>query len=493
MTDSVRSAFCRAILQVAGWLVPTELRLEWLEEWHSELWYVCKCFHPGRTFWESPTGFCFGAFPDALWMRNHVERTSIQFRLPIGSPLGCVALLAALSIVTILTGSFYPQTREGMMPPEYRGPQDLAILSTSSSSDDTQLLTSGQQYESWRRHSSSTLADAVFYEPTVSSLIIGSRQSNLMVGWASEDLFQLLRFATDSPAMLLARRIGAVPIFLSQDARQRYFQRDSNVTGRTVQIAGRKAVILGTTPDYAADLPGDIDVWALDDAHGMALRASRHFAYGYLIVRREPKSTGEQTEPLLSASTGEGTADTIYIARLSSIARRHRIQPLLTFLHAVVLACVVLPFILSIFLCPSADLKNSGRTVRLRQGMFLALKIILLLPSVFYGPLILSRLGAFGSRESVYALQSCLTFTCAIFAAHWCLWDQLRRCPRCQRILTHPAHVGEPSRSFLSWSGMELMCLGGHGLLHVPDFPTSWFSHNRWHVLDSSWRALFQA
>jgi hypothetical protein len=167
-------------------------------------------------------------------------------------------------------------------------------------------------------------------------------------------------------------------------------------------------------------------------------------------------------------------------------------HPLLTFLHAVVLACVVIPFILSIFPCPSADLENSERTVRLRQGLFLALKMTLLFPPLFCGPLILSRLAAFGSRESVYALQSCLTFTCAIVGAHWCLWDQLRRCPRCLRILTRPAHVGEPSRSFLSWSGIELMCLGGHGLLHVPDFPTSWFSQNRWLVLDSSSRALFQ-
>jgi hypothetical protein len=493
MTDSSSSVLCRAILRVAGWLVPTELRMEWLEEWQSELWYVCESFHPGRTFRESPTGFCIGAVPDAIWMWNHAECAAPRFRLPIRSPLGCIALLLVLASVTILAAFVDPQIRKEMTATGDRGPQDLAVLSTCNSSNDSQLATSGEQYEGWRNHSSSTLAGASFYEPTDSSLIIGSGQSNLMVGWASEDLFQLLRFETDSQAMDLARRIGAVPIFLSQRARQRYFQRESIVSGRTLKIAGRKAVILGTVPDYAADLPGDIDVWALDDAHGMALRASRHFAYGYLIVRLEPKSTSEQTEPLLTASTGEGTADTIYIARLSSIARRHRMQPLLTFLHAVVLACVVLPFILSIFLCPSADVRNLSRTVRLRQGMFLALKMILLLPPLFCGPLILSRFGAFGSRESVCALQGCLTFTCAIFGAHWCLWDQLRRCPRCFRILAHPAHVGEPSRSFLSWSGMELMCLGGHGLLHVPDFPTSWFSHNRWHVLDSSWRALFQA
>src|ERR1700722_10871659 len=236
-------------------------------------------------------------------MWNHAECAAPRFRLPIRSPLGCIALLLVLASFTILAAFVDPQIRKEITATGDRGPQDLAVLSTSNSSNDSQLATSGERYEGWRNHSSSTLAGASFYEPTDSSLIIGSGQSNLMVGWASEDLFQLLRFETDSQAMDLALRIGAVPIFLSRRARRRYFERESIVSGRTLKIAGRKAVILGTAPDYAADLPGDIDVWALDDAHGMALRASRHFAYGYLIVRLEPKSMSEQTEPLLSAST----------------------------------------------------------------------------------------------------------------------------------------------------------------------------------------------
>jgi hypothetical protein len=418
---SMNSAVDRAILRIAGYFVPVELRKDWLEEWQSELWYVRKWFNPGCKFRETPTGFCIGAFPDALWMRSHAERTPIQFRFLARSPRGCIALLLVLAIVTILTGFAYPQIREEMVPSGYRGPQELAILSTSTSSDDTQLAISGEQYERWRDNSSSRLADAGFYEPAASSLIIGSGQSNLIVGWASEDLFPLLRFAADSSAMNFARRMRAVPIFLSQRARRRYFPLDSIVSGRTLEISGRKAVIVGTEPDYAADLPGDIDVWAIDDAHGMASRASRPFAYGYLIARLDLKSTGNQSEVFFTASTSEGTADTIYAAQWSFIARRHRIQPLLTFLHAVVLACVVFPFILSIFPCPSAALKNSDRTVRLRLGLFLALKMALLFPTLFCGPLILSRLAASGSSESIYALQSCLTFTSAIVGAHWCL------------------------------------------------------------------------
>jgi hypothetical protein len=68
---------------------------------------------------------------------------------------------------------------------------------------------------------------------------------------------------------------------------------------------------------------------------------------------------------------------------------------------------------------------------------------------------------------------------------------QRQRCPVCLGMLTHPARVGEPSRNFLAWNGTELLCAGGHGLLHIPEISTSWFSTQRWLYLDPSWESLF--
>ncbi len=48
--------------------------------------------------------------------------------------------------------------------------------------------------------------------------------------------------------------------------------------------------------------------------------------------------------------------------------------------------------------------------------------------------------------------------------------------PSASESSPHPARVGQPSRSFLAWNGTELICVDGHGLLHVPEMPTSWFS-----------------
>jgi hypothetical protein len=88
-------------------------------------------------------------------------------------------------------------------------------------------------------------------------------------------------------------------------------------------------------------------------------------------------------------------------------------------------------------------------------------------------------------------IQLVSSFSICLFGLRWALRDQRQRCPVCLGKLTHPARVGQPSRNFLSWNGTELICVGGHGLLHVPEIPTSWFSTQRWMYLDPSWEILF--
>lgn len=73
----------------------------------------------------------------------------------------------------------------------------------------------------------------------------------------------------------------------------------------------------------------------------------------------------------------------------------------------------------------------------------------------------------------------------------WILRDQRRRCPVCVRFLSHQASVGKSSRIFLDWSVTEWMCSRGHGLLHVPGTPTSWFGTQLWLAIDRSWSGLF--
>ena len=94
------------------------------------------------------------------------------------------------------------------------------------------------------------------------------------------------------------------------------------------------------------------------------------------------------------------------------------------------------------------------------------------------------------SPYSVY-LHLATAFSICLLGLSWACRDQRQRCPVCLRRVTHAAQVGVASQTFLGWSGTELICAGGHTLLHIPALPTSWFSTQRWLYLDGSWEFLF--
>jgi hypothetical protein len=162
------------------------------------------------------------------------------------------------------------------------------------------------------------------------------------------------------------------------------------------------------------------------------------------------------------------------------------------FLFAIILACLALPATTSL---PLGEYRVSSRklslSTRLRRWGFLFCKIALLLPIVYFISLDLAHLHATTDPITSEYIQLISSFSICLFSLRWVIRDQRQRCPVCLGKLTHPARVGEPSRSFLAWNGTELICIGGHGLLHVPEMPTSWFSEQRWLYLDSSWEVLF--
>jgi hypothetical protein len=135
----------------------------------------------------------------------------------------------------------------------------------------------------------------------------------------------------------------------------------------------------------------------------------------------------------------------------------------------------------------TSDLRGGGpQRVGPRSGLFLAAKILLVLPIVVFGSLDLASLG---SSVLPFALDT--AFFGGLFAARWILADQRRRCPVCLRLLANPVRMGEPSRILLEWHGTELMCLRGHGMLYVPEWPAIWSSRRRWLALGPSWGGLF--
>jgi hypothetical protein len=174
-----------------------------------------------------------------------------------------------------------------------------------------------------------------------------------------------------------------------------------------------------------------------------------------------------------------------------SLAERVR-APLSTFWFALFLACLALPATTSLPLGEyPANSSQAPWSTRVRRWAFLAVKFALILPIAYFGAMALAYSNRSMSPVTSELIELSFAFWGLLFAFRWALRDQRQRCPVCLRTLTNPARVGQFSRNFLAWNGTELVCMSGHGLLHVPDIPTSWFGNQRWLYLDSSWRGLF--
>jgi hypothetical protein len=119
---------------------------------------------------------------------------------------------------------------------------------------------------------------------------------------------------------------------------------------------------------------------------------------------------------------------------------------------------------------------------RLRGWIFLALKILLVLPIVQCTILIVMVLAPFLSLGLFLA-------NAVLF--RWVFLDQRRRCPVCLRLLAQPVRIGNSSQTFLEWYGAESVCARGHGLLQDPEILASYSSNPRWLALDRSWSGLF--
>ncbi|HUE03673.1 MAG TPA: hypothetical protein VMR62_29215 [Bryobacteraceae bacterium] len=122
---------------------------------------------------------------------------------------------------------------------------------------------------------------------------------------------------------------------------------------------------------------------------------------------------------------------------------------------------------------------------RMRRWFFLAAKIALILAGMFAGLLLAASLGE-KTRAAAVLVDGLLLGS--VLAFRWALRDQRRRCPVCLRLLTNPVTVGQRASWFLEWNCTELICPRGHGMLYIPENPTSWFAAPRWLYVDSSWR-----
>lgn len=476
----------RLLLATIGLSLPRSERDDWISEWKAELHHILGCGVRPRVC----IAFAIGAVPDAFWIRRHSPRTKHRLE----SPRRCLAVLAVFGGLNVALALLLPQVRQDIFPPKYDGPDDLVTISPVPSVIGSEMEVPAAQYFAWNSHAQPELSQTAFYRPTTLHVQVGTHLLSWSVGESTATLTALLKVRVSEATVETCRRDGSLPVLLSRDAWRRDFAADPNVVGHRLRIAGRPAVIVGVAPPAASDLPLRMDAWSLESDQAIHKLAFKRFAYGYMVAQLAPGSLRGATQrpSQIEMVSDFGIRTRLYFIGLSSLAEYHRRIPDIDFLLSLFMTCLILPAILAISL--RTGLKTEWLSIRMRSRgwIFLGAKVTLLLAVLYCGPLLIAHAFGADSRDAQHDLQTIVTVCACPLAAFWIVDDQRQRCPRCLRRLANPARVGERSRTFLAFSGMEYVCAEGHGLLHVPDYPTSWFASQRWLPLDSSWKILFQ-
>jgi hypothetical protein len=484
------------LVRGASLFVPRSQRASWLAEWMSEFWYFRRsCIEDSRDRlggWRL-TLFCLGAFKDANWMRTDHTRSAMSSFIE-RSPLRLILYLVTLATLAASFTLIVPGSRHALLPMPSQDTRRVAMISTNNAlndqqSNDSSFSISIDKFRSWRNRENAP-SNFAFYEPMSGRIGVGGTETEtLQIARASDNLFNVLNVALVLPVK--RRKDHLRSVVLSESAWRTYFSSNPQIVGSMVEVFREKAIVIGITPDASWRLPFQADAWLLEDKEHVDMYSGN--SYGYVVARVSPLTL--RANPLgywqVAIPTQDRDVEKITLISLGRLRRNDLHVPLSIFLYPFLLACLALPAISSVSLGHWAECTTEAKRNNIIRWFFLITKCVLMLPTVCFGTILLTHFGQAESSDGSQMLVTFGSFLGFLFAFRWAFEDQRRRCPRCMRTLASPARVGQSSQSFLAWSGTELICINGHGLLHVPDFETSWFNKQRWLSLDASLESLF--
>jgi len=466
-------------LYCASLIVPEGSRTEWLKEWKAELWHIASL--PAN---EAAASFVRGAFQDACVLRSDLRRMGPGRSHALhSSPVVCLLSLLLAGLASLGLAFLLPGTRTALLPSPYRDARALVVVSRDGMSRSQSANISFGEFRYWQSAAQGVFSSLAFYQIERKQHHAGhGAEVEVSVARASGNLLSVL---LGSGFPVSAGGTGADSrVVLSDAVWRRYFQADPHVAGRVVFLMGEKVMIAGVAKPDVWRLPGQAEVWLLESDSRMNTLTPQ--TTGFVVARIQPALTRNVSEDNWHMVVPQKDGS---VAGFKCISVKHYArEPFAHFAFAILLALLALPATTSL---PLGEYPYNPRqqslSLRLRRWFFFAAKLALVLPVVCFASLDVAQ--AFSDTQSV---QLFVTFVSALAALRWMLHDQRRRCPVCLQMLRNPVHVGQPSRNFLAWNGTELICVVGHGFLHVPEMPTSWFSTQRWLYLDASWRSIFR-
>ena len=304
------------------------------------------------------------------------------------------------------------------------------------------------------------------------------RTAQLSIIRASASLFDLLKIP--SSALKARQDTQQVPgLILSEAAWREYFDSDPAIAGRMVEIAGRPVRITGVLSQDQWRLPGRADGWMVADQSQMDSLSPN--SKGFVLAHMRPSGfpSGSSGRHWMTVYRANGESDSFECVSLAEQTR----QPFSIYLFTLFIACLALPATTPLPLGEyPARAERLGWGVRVRRWLFLVAKLALILPLVYfasidlaYGNIASRRLHSVGPISVAVSSAGQLVLGPAV-----CVSLGVARPARPLPGMPAAAHQPGPGRrSVTQLPGLERHRADlrrRHGLLHIPEIPTSWFS-----------------
>ncbi|MGA2905306.1 MAG: ABC transporter permease [Candidatus Korobacteraceae bacterium] len=488
---------CRSMLWLAGWMVPAEVRVDWRHSWTSQVWHWCHFLAESgqlnRDRKLELARFCWSAFPAAFWLRfdrDDFFRRADRLRR---SPAACLGGIALLLAVAILAGGIVPAVRSFLTSP-IPDPDRVCVISLNGKFRRVRSETLFELASAWKN---SKLLNAVApYSWGPGSLTGPRRTIPILSARVAPEFFQVLEVSAAIGRTLRAGddRTCSNCVLLSDEIWQLQFHGDPAIIGQQVTLDGSPRTVIGVLPRNFHLLSPEIAVWALLDS---ASPSFTNFVERIgAVARMKQGATAQELETDLA----DRTENAGYVLPASLLAvtsgpaemRRYVSYYLLFALLAVACATLI------VYARHEGGVGRAPRSLGDRcrwWAFFIAKAALLLLVTGLFAWTAVRWLsvyfaGSIHPMANGIALWLFLIFSIAPLS--WAIYDQQRRCRVCLRRLGTPIQIGAPGHVLLDWSGTELMCPEGHGVLYLPDSEANWLERDRWDNLDESWAGLFR-
>lgn len=482
--------FSRALIRIAARLVPVPRRQDWEEEWFAEIWHRWQfLFHAGA--WNkrealSLTRNCLGAFPDAAALLILQENVYARLRSLARSPRVCLAALLVPLLGVAVFSSGFPATRQLLISPWQHNVSGLLFIWRHP------VMTGGDRglppdvVPAWASESRLLEGAAGFTISQRSLLAPKSAPFQPLVVISDPRLFQVLKM---TPVL------GTVPknsgVILDHRTWVSLYGANAGIIGSRVAIGNALFPIAGVLPASFPVLTRQPTVYLVEpQVPGRRV----------MVVARARAGASERQ---IDSELTKIAEDATYYFFRSELRFKFVKGAFLAPLGLFTLAISIATLLLVAAYRPNPvrayrAWKTGDRKPMIRRAAFFSAKLALSLAFLFTAALEWSRSNSallFGSRDPgsgpvllwIYIAGSMWVF-------FWALADQRARCRVCLRLLCFPVRVGCPGCLLLDWSGTELLCTEGHGVLHVPHLAPSWAEEpEHWIALDESWHDLFAA